>query len=261
MIAAIWRLKRGRRRLSRRESFIARLMIINARRDWHPRYHPRKPPPAVFVPLLLLLASLATATLWRPAVAIAHPHVFVTTREVVVFSPEGQITGIKNAWTFDDFYTSFLEQGLDKGPDGRYSRETLHELAKTNTEGLVDANYFTFIKANGRNVKFSPPKEYWLEDDGKNLTLHFTLPLAEPVKPKSFVMRIYDPSYFVAFDPAEGPDVVKLEGQQPGCSLLVRKPAVNVALKQQLSQLDVTQQPNLEDAGAAFADSILVACP
>jgi ABC-type uncharacterized transport system substrate-binding protein len=261
MIAAISLLKRGRRRFSRRESLIARLMTINARRDWRPHHDSREPAPAAFAPLLCLLASLAASVLLPPAAANAHPHVFVTTREVVVFSPDGLITEIKNAWTFDDFYTSFLEQGLDKGPDGRYSRETLHELAKTNTEGLADANYFTFIKANGRNVKLSPPKEYWLEDDGKNLTLHFALPLAEPVKPKAFVMRIYDPSYFVAFDPAEGPDVVKLQGQQPGCSLLVRKPSVNIALKQQLAQLDVTQQPNLEDAGAAFADSILVACP
>jgi ABC-type uncharacterized transport system substrate-binding protein len=181
---------------------------------------------------------------------------------VVVFDAEGQVTAIKNAWTFDEFYTSFLEQGLDKGPDGRYSRETLADLAKTNTEGLSDADYFTFIKANGRKVKFSAPKVYWLEDTGKQLTLHFTLPLAEPVKPsKAFVMRVYDPTYFVAFDPEAAADAVLLEGQKPGCSLLARKPPQNDALKQSLAQLDVTQQPNLEDAGAAFANSILVACP
>jgi ABC-type uncharacterized transport system substrate-binding protein len=172
------------------------------------------------------------------------------------------VAAIKNAWTFDEYYSAFLEQGLTKGPDGRYSRETLADLAKTNTEGLVDADYFTFIKVNGRNAKFNPPKEYWLVDEGKQLTLHFTLPLADPVKPsKAFVMRIYDPTYFVAFDPAEGGDVVKLEDEKPGCSLLVRKPPQNNALKQSLAALDVTQQPNLEDAGAAFADSILVACP
>ncbi|MFI5012090.1 MAG: DUF1007 family protein [Hyphomicrobiales bacterium] len=226
----------------------------------------RDPPPTVdrhaprsgrrFAAALAALAALA------PLPADAHPHVFVTTREVVVFDPDGRVVAIKNAWTFDEFYTAFLEQGLDKGPDGRYSRETLADLAKTNTEGLSDADYFTFVKANGRSVKFSPPKDYWLEDGGKQLTLHFTLPLAEPVKPsKAFVMRVYDPTYFVAFDPAEGPDVVKLEGEKPGCSLLVRKPPQNNALKQALSTLDVTQQPNLEDAGAAFADSILVACP
>jgi hypothetical protein len=50
---------------------------------------------------------------------------------------------------FDEFYTSFLELGLDKGPDGRYLRETLADLAQTNTEGLSDADY------------------YWLEDTGK----------------------------------------------------------------------------------------------
>ena len=205
---------------------------------------------------------MAAALLLGSAPAEAHPHVFVTTREVIVFDAEGRVTAIKNAWTFDEFYTAFLEQGLDKGPDGRYSRETLSGLAKTNTEGLSDADYFTFIKANGRSTKFSAPEDYWLEDTGKALVLHFTLPLAAPVKPsKAFVMRVYDPTYFVAFDPDDAADAVKLEGQKPGCSLLVRKPPANDTLKQQLAQFDVTQQPNLEDAGAAFADSILVACP
>ncbi|MBV8184806.1 MAG: DUF1007 family protein [Hyphomicrobiales bacterium] len=212
-------------------------------------------------PVGLALATAFVATL-MPLRALAHPHVFVTTREVVVFDADGHVTAIKNAWAFDDFYTAYLEQGLDKGPDGRYSRETLAELAKTNTEGLSDADYFTFIKANGRNVKFAAPSDYWLEDTGKNLVLHFTLPLAEPVKPsKAFVMRIYDPTYFVAFDPAQDENSVKLENQKPGCTLLVRKPPQNNALKQMLAQIDVTQQPTLEDAGAAFADSILVACP
>jgi len=92
--------------------------------------------------------------------------------------------------------------------------------------------------------------------------LHFTLPLAEPVKPsKAFVMRVYDPTYFVAFDPDPAADAVKLEGQKPGCSLLVRKPPQNDALKQVLAAIPIGEQPTLEDAGAAFADSILVACP
>ena len=208
------------------------------------------------------MAVAATiATLMSPP-ANAHPHVWITTREVVIFDSDARVIAIRNAWIFDEFYTSYLEQGLDRGPDGRYSRETLTDLAKTNTEGLSDADYFTFIKANGRKVKFSAPNDHWFEDIGKQLILHFTLPLAEPVNPsKAFVMRVYDPTYFVAFNPAEGADVVKLEGQLPGCTLLVRKPPQNDALKRSLAQLDVTQQPNLEDAGAAFADSILVACP
>jgi ABC-type uncharacterized transport system substrate-binding protein len=255
-IAAIFGfLPRTRRRLAR--SRIASFMRIFPARGPSPgqdtaRFRRR---------LAFALATALVASL-MPLEARAHPHVFVTTREVVVFDADGRVTAIKNAWAFDDFYTAFLEQGLDKGPDGRYSRETLAELAKTNTEGLSDADYFTFIKANGRNVKFAAPKDYWLEDTGKSLVLHFTLPLAEPVKPsKAFVMRIYDPTYFVAFDPVQDAEAVRLENQKPGCTLLVRKPPQNDALKQTLAQIDVTQQPTLEDAGAAFADSILVACP
>jgi hypothetical protein len=50
-----------------------------------------------------------------------------------------------------------LEQGLDEGQTGA-TRARRSPGAKANTEGLADADYFTLIKANGRNVKFKPPQ-------------------------------------------------------------------------------------------------------
>jgi hypothetical protein len=38
-------------------------------------------------------------------------------------------------------------------------------------------------------------------------------------------------------------------------------PGQNDALKQQLAQLDAARQPNLADAGAVFASTIVIACP
>ncbi len=66
------------------------------------------------------------------------------------------------------------------------------------------------------------------------LTLYFTLP---PRGAGEALSRLspWEPChliYLVAFDQAEGADVVKLEGQKPGCSLLVRKPPQNNELKQ-----------------------------
>ena len=205
----------------------------------------------------MALAGLATAlgAALVPLAAAAHPHVFVTTRETVVFDAEGRVAAIKNAWTFDEYYTAFLEQGLTKGPNGRYSRETLAELAKTNTEGLTDADYFTFIKVNGRNVKFDRAEGILARGRGQaaDLALHLAARRAGEALESLRDARLRS-DLFRGLRPAQGADVVKLEGEKPGCSLLVRKPPQNDALKQALAALDVTQQPSLEDAGAAFAD-------
>ena len=57
---------------------------------------------------------------------------------------KGAITGIDQVWFFDEFYTAMAVEGLDTNKDGKYSREELHELAKTNMEGLKEFGYFTF---------------------------------------------------------------------------------------------------------------------
>jgi ABC-type uncharacterized transport system substrate-binding protein len=36
----------------------------------------------------------------------AHPHVWATVRSEIVFGPDQRITGIRHAWTFDEFYTA-----------------------------------------------------------------------------------------------------------------------------------------------------------
>ena len=63
---------------------------------------------AVFAELALLIASPAAA----------HPHVWATVRSEIVFGPDHRITGIRHAWTFDEFYTAMAVQGLDTNGDG-----------------------------------------------------------------------------------------------------------------------------------------------
>jgi ABC-type uncharacterized transport system substrate-binding protein len=45
--------------------------------------------------------------------AAAHPHVWATVHSEIVFGSDRQITGIRHAWTFDEFYTAMAIQGLD----------------------------------------------------------------------------------------------------------------------------------------------------
>ena len=59
--------------------------------------------------------------------------------------------------------------------------------------------------------KFLEPVDYFLEYKDAALTLHFTLPLKTPVKPKQLALEVFDPSYFIDFTFADK-DPVRLNG-------------------------------------------------
>jgi ABC-type uncharacterized transport system substrate-binding protein len=209
-----------------------------------------------------LAAFLMTnAVLNRPV--WAHPHVWVTMTSEIAYDPNGQVEGVRHAWSFDEAYSAFAVQGLDTNQDGTTSREELQELAKINTESLVEFNYFTVMKADGKMQEFAAPKDYWLEFDGKNLTLHFTLPLATAIKAaRTLWVEMYDPTYFVSFSFNEKPDPVMLAGAPAGCSLTVTRPKPpETASLQAMGETFFDTLSAGSDFGAQFASRVLVACP
>ncbi len=132
-------------------------------------------------------------------------------KETVLYD-KGTITGLQQAWTFDEIYTQQAIEGLDKNGDGKYDREELKELAQVNIDGLKEFAYFTVAKLGDKELKFKPPVDYWLDySDQKILTLHFTLPLEQPVSAdaSNFNFAVFDSSYFIAFEFAQA-DAVKL---------------------------------------------------
>ncbi len=163
---------------------------------------------------IALVAGLATP-------AAAHPHVWVTSKAEVVYDKD-QIAAIQHHWTFDEFYTAMAIQGLDTNNDGIYSREELAELAKVNMDGLKEFDFFTYAKLAGKAVEFAPPVDQWLEHKDGILTLHFKLPLKQPLEAgaKGFQFAVYDPSFFIAFELAKG-DAITLAGAPAGCKITV----------------------------------------
>jgi ABC-type uncharacterized transport system substrate-binding protein len=158
--------------------------------------------------------------------AAAHPHVWVTVRTEVLYNEKQAISGFRHKWTFDEYYSSFAVQGLDKNGDGAYDREELAELAEINIASLKDFGFFTFPKVSGTVLERKPPQDYWLEYDGTYLTLFLTLPLSENVeakKVKEFTLGMYDPTFYVDFALAkESP--ITLAGAPDGCKPVIAEP-------------------------------------
>ena len=194
--------------------------------------------------------------------AFAHPHVFVTAKERVLFTPDGRISGIAAAWTFDDMYSSFAIQGL--GDAGKIlTKDELAPLAKTNVESLAEFGWFTVGKTGGKATLFSDPVDYWLEESAdKLITLHFTLPLKVPSKTGSFFsLQVYDPTYFVAFD-FDSKEAVTLVDAPAGCSVSVAKPkSLDSTDSQKLSEAFFSNMSPGMDFGIKLAPRAIIACP
>ena len=213
--------------------------------------------------ILSILAASAGLVL-AAGTASAHPHVWVTMHSELVYAPDGSVTGVRHAWTFDDMFSVFATQGIEAKKKGEFTREELAPLAEVNVTSLKEYDFFTQATANGKKIEFNEPsKGYYLEYNPKDtvLTLHFMLPLKAPVKAKDLALEVYDREYFVDFSFNEK-DPAKLVGAPAQCKLTVKRPEeMNAQLSQQLSQLGPDQRdPNLT-IGAEYANKLLVKCP
>jgi len=158
---------------------------------------------------LRLLPALLLAWLLGASAAEAHPHVWITSTSELIYAPDGTLTGVRHAWTFDEMFAAYALQGIETKTKGAYSRDELAPLAQTNVESLKEYAYFTFAKADGKKEKFNEPVDYFLEYKDDALTLHFTLPLKAPFKAKALTLEVFDPTIFIDFKFAEK-DPVKL---------------------------------------------------
>lgn len=212
--------------------------------------------------IVLLIA--ATACVVAAGRAEAHPHVWVTMTEELLYAPDGSVTGVRHAWTFDDMFSSFATQGLEQKTKGEFTREELAPLAKVNVKSLQEYAYFTYAKVNGKRRKdaFADPVDYFLEYNPKEtvLTLHFTLPFKTPVSAKTLDVEIYDPEFFIDFGFAEK-DPVRLVSAPAQCTVAVEKPHDdNFSATLRLDKSFMTSEANA-GAGANFANRISVKCP
>jgi ABC-type uncharacterized transport system substrate-binding protein len=203
--------------------------------------------------VLIVIAGLVLA-----APANAHPHVWVTMTSELIYAPDGDITGIRQQWVFDDMFSAFSTQGLESKEKGKFTREELAPLAKVNVESLKDYGYFTYATADGVKVPLADPlPDYWLDYKDEILTLHFTLPFKTPVKAKNLVIEVYDPTYFVDMEMAKD-NAVRLVGAPAACKF-------TVALPRELTYAEgkaLSNNPeSLNNWGANFANKISVTCP
>jgi ABC-type uncharacterized transport system substrate-binding protein len=216
------------------------------------------------MPGLRLLPALAFMVL-GPA-ADAHPHVWATMHNRVIFGADGKIAGTRVAWTFDKAYTAVAVQGLDTDGDGKYSAGELAPLTALNLQSLKTYDYFIFFRKNGDVVKIGDATDTTQSYDHGQLTLEFSVPLVAPLDPRNdqVKLKVYDPEFFIDFEYANKQPVGVI-GAIPAPCRTVLTPIPNGSNLNQtrlmLSAKGIDWKPdNNEDFGGMFAQAILIVC-
>jgi ABC-type uncharacterized transport system substrate-binding protein len=209
------------------------------------------------VATLGLALGLASTT-----AASAHPHVWITVKSQIAFTPDGKVAAVVHDWVFDEMYSSFATQGL--APAGELvKREQFAPLAKENAGGLAEIGYFTTLKIGGKAVDFGSVTDYWMQERPDHLVeFHVTLPLKTPTPVSKFLtLRVADPEYFIDFE-FDDQAPVTLVSAPAGCAATVAKPKpIDDADKQKLSESFFTNLSPGTNFGFKMASAAIVACP
>jgi ABC-type uncharacterized transport system substrate-binding protein len=213
-------------------------------------------------PAVLVLACFFAGLM--SAAAQAHPHVWATIKTDLIYAPDGSVTAVRHAWTFDDMFSAFATLGIKAKVKGQFSREELQPLAKVNIDSLKAFAYFTYASIDDVKEKnaFGDAVDYWLDYDpkAKALTLHFTLPFKKPAKAKVLKIQVYDPEFFIDFAFAKK-NPVTLVGAPAPCAAWTEKPNdPHFLSSQNLNSAFVASEAYI-GLGAEFANNILVQCP
>ncbi|MBJ6126467.1 DUF1007 family protein [Microvirga splendida] len=207
-----------------------------------------------------LISALAALSVGLVSPALAHPHVWVTAKAEVVFALDGRVTGVRHHWTFDEAYTAYVTQGLDKDGDGKLTPEELQELADENAASLNEFDYFTVLKARGKPQTFDAPREARMSMEKTQVSMSFLLPLKAPVAPTGAVsVEIEDPTFFVYFSLTEGQAAISLANAPQGCVTSIAKAKPLDATMQQILQDEGAIQP--QDIGIEYSNRAIIACP
>jgi ABC-type uncharacterized transport system substrate-binding protein len=202
-------------------------------------------PPMNFARQTLIAMVLALL----PAPALAHPHVWVTVETTVLYNAQKAVTGLKERWTFDDMYSAYALEGLDKNHDGVFDSASLKALAEDNMTSLKDYNYFTEVTVEGEPVEVLKPVDYFVErDEKKILHLTFTLPFKQPIPVGSLKLsyQVYDPEFYIAFTFDEKKALQLAEGAPGSCKANMQPPSGDPA--------------TAKTWGAAYAATAIIAC-
>lgn len=200
-----------------------------------------------------------------PAMAQAHPHVFVDATVEVIFDAQGRAEALRIGWTYDEFFSMLIveDRELDPDYDAVLTPEAVAQLAGFDMQWDPGFPGDTYALMNGAELALSRPEAWTASYDGGKITSthlrRFTEPVAVAEVP--LTVQVYDPGFYTAYA-IMGKTV--LTGRTD-CTAQVFEPDRDAADEALLAALaEVAADADLEmtypEIGAAYAEESRITC-
>ncbi len=189
----------------------------------------------------------------------AHPHGWIDVRTEVLADARGRMTGLRQAWLFDELYSAFV---LDEFEAEGLSREDgLARLLDDDVTALAPFDYFTRVEVDGAVRDLGAARAYANGVAAGRIWLRFELPLAEPVDPATANVRyaVFDPTYFIEILHRGDAPVALAEPLADRCEVAVIAPDPPAEIVSFAAMLDRNAEAD-DGLGAHFAEWIELAC-
>jgi ABC-type uncharacterized transport system substrate-binding protein len=193
--------------------------------------------------------------------AVAHPHVLPSVRASIVFDERGEITGVRQSWTYDHAYSAFILKTAGKSPAGSLSEGELKTFLESQVAALGKHSFFTTARSQAVTVDFAAPQDVaFVQLPDARLELSFFLPLASPGSAKrEVVFEIHDPNYFAYF--TIPPNGLTLQNASANCSATVVGPApIDLRQTSLIPKAFWQALDGSATASAQFVNRITVSC-
>lgn len=143
----------------------------------------------VFLLLLVLFSSVNEL--------FAHPHVFITTRYVLVFDEKG-LSGVRVFWSMDEMYSSMTGDDFDTDGDGVFNERESSELLRLASQSLPQFNFYTNIEVEGKVIDVKKVTDFEISYESGLLDYSFLVvcPIPYAGKPVDFKVAPYDPDLY-----------------------------------------------------------------
>ncbi|MCG5509862.1 DUF1007 family protein [Ectothiorhodospira lacustris] len=218
------------------------------------------PHPGLQRPLRTLCCLLLTLSAVTFSPAGAHPHAWIDLEVTAVFDDTGHVTGLRQTWLMDPFYSVFLLDEMAHNATGDTREEKLADIARQVIENLTEYHFFTEIHHGEQLIRDVRAEAPTLKEINGRLALSFTLHFQTHVDPARASLRyaVFDPTYFIEILHAEN-TVPHLEGGTERCEIRIHQPRPDPVLVARAMALDYDQTGD-PDLGKHFAERAEIRC-
>ncbi len=193
--------------------------------------------------------------------AAAHPHVWIDMTVSSVFDEDGQLSGFRHVWAFDEFYTVFQLEGFDLAQGNVPADEQLLAYAVEMIESIAEFGYLMRVEGkDGRLTIIGRDASARLRSD-QRLELSFNAELDAPVDLTDWPVTysVYDPDYFIEMLHEKETGVLMTGAPPATCTSVLTRPSPTFEMISLAAALDRMDQ-GPDSLGANFAEQVTIDC-